>query len=82
MSRTAKSITVTETFEVKAKSLKKGDSIWIAKRVYTVKSNEKNDLGKRVITLQWGSRNEKDEVTLVIRGKALFSVRNSKYTRI
>lgn len=79
--RTHKSTTRIESYEVKAKSLRKGDTIWLGKRSYTVKSNRKNDLGKRVIELRWGTRKEKDAATLVVPGKSLFGVRKSTYTR-
>lgn len=69
-----------ETFNVDAKSLKKGDSIWVGKRLYRVASNKKNDCGQRVLRLKWGSNKKKDEVLVIVPSKLVFSVR--KFTKI
>jgi hypothetical protein len=68
--------TISQHYETKAKSLKKGDRVWVGRRSFRVKSNEKNDNSKRVITLKWGSNKKKDEVVLIVPGKMLFSVNN------
>lgn len=61
---------------VSAKSLKKGDHFQVGTRVYTVKSNIKDDDGKRIIVLQWGTKKEKDSVLLNVPKDLIFKVRN------
>lgn len=75
------SVSTHESYEVKAKSLTKGDPIWVGKRSYTVKSNEKNDLGQRVIQLKWGTRKKKDSATIIVPPSLLFVVRRSTHVR-
>ena len=70
---------VRKTYRVTAKSLKKGDHIAVGTRTYTVKSNVKNDFGKRVITLQWGTRNEEDEVMYIVPKDVEFHVHQQKH---
>lgn len=64
---------ITETFEVKAKRLVKGDPIWVGKRVFTVKSNE-TDGDHRTLHLVWGSNNASDEAFLTVPKNLVFSV--------
>lgn len=72
---------IRKTFEVSAKSLKKGDLIWLGKRSYTVKSNTKNDYGKRVIELKWGSKKEKDSAILIVPRDVTFAVNQHEHIR-
>lgn len=67
-----------KNFEVSAKSLQKGDSVWVGKRVHRVTSNKKTDFGDRVIRLAWGSRKKEDEVILIVNPKLLFNVTKHK----
>ena len=79
--RRPSTISTTSTYKVPAKDLRKGDNIWIGDRVYTVKTNEKNDFGQRAIHLTWGSRKKKDSATLVVRGRVTFNVKKVSYVR-
>lgn len=79
MSRTLTSEPIIESYDIKAKSLKKGDSIWVGKRVHKVVSNEKTGHGQRTIHLKWwGSHNQKDEVTLTVNSKLVFRVQTHR----
>jgi hypothetical protein len=79
--RRPKCITTTTTYEVAAKDIRKGDCIWIGKRVFTVKANAKNDFGQRVLSLAWGSKKEKDDALVVVPKSLVFTVRESKHVR-
>lgn len=73
-----------KTYEVSAKSLKKGDSVWIGERVYIVKSNKKDhdEKGRRNLILGCGTHNKKDEVRLSVPSKLVFRVTKHSYNRV
>lgn len=79
--RKLKCTNTTKTLEVDAKSLQKGDRIWVGKRVFSVQSNTKAGTGYRRIHLKWGSRKKKDDVFLVVPKNMLFAVTKHKHNR-
>lgn len=72
--RTPKNVRTIETYELEAKDLVKGDPLWIGKRVHTVKTNTKVNGTHRKLTLEWGSQNKADRITLVVPKHLKFSV--------
>jgi hypothetical protein len=72
-------VNITKSYELKAKSLKKGDPIWVGKRSFRVSSNKKNDLGQRVIRLKWGSNKKKDSALIIVPPSLLFRVTKHKH---
>lgn len=76
-----KHVTISESYELKAKSLKKGHTLWVGTRVFTVKRVEKldSDYNMRNIHLVWGSGNPKDDVYLMVPAKMRFHVKTHKH---
>lgn len=70
------------TEEVHAKSLKKGDHIWVGRRVYKVVSNTENDYNQRVLKLKWGSSKKKDGAMIIVPAKLVFVVNHHRHHRI